>query len=234
MHGLWGLHKDLSFDGAQLFKRGVKMANNLSNDDSTPMKSKIIGLIIVVILIALGFILAINANESANVSASSGNISWLDYDEGIDQAQTENRTVMLYFHTDWCSWCKKMEAETFKNSDVISESRNFVSIKVDGDDRSDLVERYNVNGYPTVVFINATGKVTNKVVGYQSASQFLDSMGGENNAAEGFICPVTDSWENFLLLLFLPLALIAFMMYLDKHKIKRRPPNNGRKDQNQK
>ncbi len=210
------------------------MAGNHTNNGSTSTKSKIIGLIIVTILIALGFILAIIANESANVSASNSSITWFEYDEGMNRAQLENKMVMLYFHTDWCSWCKKMEAETFKDSDVISESRNFVSMKVDGDERTDLVEKYKVNGYPTVVFINTTGKTINKVVGYQSASQFLGSMGGENNAAEGFICPVTDSWENFLLLLFLPLALIAFMIYLDKHKIKRSPRNKNGKNQIQK
>lgn len=211
------------------------MERKYDNNGVISTKSKIIAFAIFTSLIIMGIFSVLFVNVNVNSTAASSGIIWRDYDEGMNLAQQENKTIMLYFHTDWCSWCKKMDSETFKDSDVIAESSNFVSIKVDGDKRSDLVDQYDVEGYPTVLFINTTGKIINDVVGYQTPSQFLASMGGENVASDGFICSLTNSWENFLLILLLPLALIAFMMYLDKRKIQRSPPNNkNNKNQAQK
>ena len=138
---------------------------------------KILTLLIATFLVLIGILLII----PGETKAGDTKIDWYDYEEGMALANAENKNVMLYFHTDWCSWCRRMDADTFSNGDVIDKSQDFIPIRIDGDDRRDLVDKYKVDGYPTVIFLNSTGSTTNKVVGYQNSNQFLASMGGENS-----------------------------------------------------
>jgi len=40
-------------------------------------------------------------------------VNWLySYDEGLRKAKTANKIVLLFFYSDWCSWCDKLDQET--------------------------------------------------------------------------------------------------------------------------
>ena len=190
---------------------------------------KILTLLIATFLVLIGILLII----PGETKAGDTKIDWYDYEEGMALANAENKNVMLYFHTDWCSWCRRMDADTFSNGDVIDKSQDFIPIRIDGDDRRDLVDKYKVDGYPTVIFLNSTGSTTNKVVGYQNSNQFLASMGGENSGEDGFVCSLTDSWANLFMLIMLPIALIVILMILDRRKnqLSARREKNENKDQ---
>jgi thioredoxin-related protein len=175
---------------------------------------KMFTLLIATFLILIGLLLILPQDSDAD----SSEIKWYNYEEGMVAARSENKSILLYFHTDWCSWCDKMDKDTFQDKDVISEARNFINIKIDGDDRRDLVDKYKVSGYPTVVFLNSSGSTTNKVVGYQNPSQFLTAMDGEKSIEDSFICPITSSWVNIFILILLPISLIIILMVLEKRK----------------
>ncbi len=59
----------------------------------------------------------------------------------------------------------------FTAKDVVDASEGLLCIKVDGDDRKDLVERFQVTGYPTGVMISADGLEAARFVGYQKVPQ---------------------------------------------------------------
>jgi thioredoxin-related protein len=182
--------------------------------ESKDKNLKILTLIIAIFLVSIGILLII----PSETEAGDTKIEWYNYEEGMALANTENKNVMLYFHTDWCSWCRRMDADTFSHGNVVDKAQDFIPIRVDGDDRRDLVDKYKVDGYPTVIFLNSTGSTTNKVVGYQNPTQFLASMGGENSVEDGFVCSLTDSWANLFMLIMLPIALIIILMILDRRK----------------
>jgi len=83
---------------------------------------------------------------------------------------------MIDFYTDWCGYCEDMDRDTYGDSRVIEKSKDFVSIKVDGDDRQDLINSYIITGYPTIVFLNSQGTEINRVPGYVPPGPFLDEM----------------------------------------------------------
>jgi thiol:disulfide interchange protein len=122
----------------------------------------------------LGLILI--ASITQNVQAKTGDIDWKDYEEGIELAKAENKTIIIDFYTDWCSWCDRMDDDTYSDPPVIDKSSDFICIKVDGDKRKDLVNKYNIEGYPTTVFLNATGAEVHKVEGYVDGDEFYDHM----------------------------------------------------------
>jgi thioredoxin-related protein len=95
------------------------------------------------------------------------------------QAKKENKLVLLDFTgSDWCGWCKKLDAETFSKSDFTDYARkNLVLVEVDFPAQKQqsaelkaankaLQEKYSVNGYPTLVVLKPDGTVLWKQVGY--------------------------------------------------------------------
>ena len=68
------------------------------------MVKKPIILVSVLTSIMLGILIL-----SARMMVVESQVNWLyNYDEGLSKARAENKIVLLYFHADWCSWCKKV------------------------------------------------------------------------------------------------------------------------------
>jgi thioredoxin-related protein len=100
-------------------------------------------------------------------------IAWTDFQSGMKLAEKDGKPSMIYFTAVWCGWCKKLEKEAFRVPEVIELSRQFVCIKVDGDKQPTLLDRYEVDEYPTVVFSTSKGKEVLRIPDYVPAEEFL-------------------------------------------------------------
>jgi len=107
------------------------------------------------------------SGESAHAPAL-----WTEsYNEAIAIAKEQNRQVFMFFTgSDWCGWCKRLEAEVLSTS-VFSRyaAARLVLLKVDFPRRTPqpaelaaqnaaLAKRYRIDGYPTVVVLSSEGK----------------------------------------------------------------------------
>jgi thioredoxin-related protein len=106
--------------------------------------------------------------------------SWLtSVPEAKAKAEKEKKLVFLDFTgSDWCGWCKKLDAETFSKSEFADYAKkNLVLVEVDfpqSKTQSDalkaankgLAEKYEITGYPTLVAMKPDGTVVWKNVGY--------------------------------------------------------------------
>lgn len=100
----------------------------------------------------------------------------LNYTKALAQAKKDEKLVMLDFTTSWCGWCKKLNADTFSQAKVQKYLMDkAISIKVDGDREKDLVRKYKVRGYPTLVFVDADGEEVGRIVGYRPPDLFLQT-----------------------------------------------------------
>jgi len=113
--------------------------------------------------------------SSANPKTAKA-IAWVDYETGMVQAKKQKKPVLIDFSAEWCGWCKKLEKEVFPNRDVIAISQRFVCIKVDGDQRTDLTEKYRVDGYPTAVVLDYDGAELRRMEGYAPADEYLAEL----------------------------------------------------------
>ena len=96
------------------------------------------------------------------------------FDEALARAQAENRLVMLDFYTDWCGWCKKLDREVFGDRRVAEAARDLVAVRVNAEKGGEKVaERFDVQGYPTVLFVDGSGKVVKRVDGYVDVPEML-------------------------------------------------------------
>ena len=117
--------------------------------------------------------------------ALASSIEWHSYDEGMALAKEQNKPVMIDFYADWCGWCKKLDSETYVDSDVIKMSEDFINVKVDTEVQGNFAQKYGVRGLPTIVFTDSDGNEIRRVVGYKNADAFLMEMKAAINGEEG-------------------------------------------------
>jgi thiol:disulfide interchange protein len=102
---------------------------------------------------------------------------------GLDAqlAAAHGRYAMLDFYADWCVSCKEMERFTFSDPRVRARLANAVLLQADvtannADDKA-LLARFRLFGPPGIIFFDRDGnEVKPRVIGFQSADQFLASL----------------------------------------------------------
>lgn len=91
-----------------------------------------------------------------------------DFQEALDQAKKENKTLLLDFETTWCGPCKIMDQLVYTADEVVKAAENKVAVKIDGDEHRDLTRRFEVRAYPTLILLSPDEEVIDRKVGYQS------------------------------------------------------------------
>ncbi|MCP4720218.1 MAG: thioredoxin family protein [Desulfobacteraceae bacterium] len=121
---------------------------------------------------------------------ASDGIKWNNHKEGLFLSEKQNKKIFLYFHADWCTFCKKLKDTTFKNREVIDYlNENFISISVDSDKEKSLSKKFGVRGLPTLFFLKPNSDRIHGRPGYMDASLFLKVLKYIN----------TDSYEKMKL-----------------------------------
>jgi hypothetical protein len=114
-------------------------------------------------------------------AAEAGPAAWgSDFGAALDEARARNcHVLILYTGSDWCTWCKRMEAEVYSQPEFARYSRDkLVLLKLDFPRRTpqaeelknqnaQLLSRYNVSGFPTALLVDAKGAVISRFDGYQ-------------------------------------------------------------------
>lgn len=109
--------------------------------------------------------------------AAADSVRWVySHNTALRDAKKYNAPIMIDFYTDWCGWCGKLDKETYRDNEVIQLSHSFICLKLDGDKNRDLVKKYKVTGYPTVLFTDPKGKVIGGGAGFRSATKLLNEM----------------------------------------------------------
>ena len=163
--------------------------------------------------IFLQFMLILCMATSNSLSAQY--INWMSWEEAIEKLKTEERKIFVDVYTEWCSWCKKMDRETFANPYIIKYlNENFYPVKLDAQQRNDIVFNGKIyrfidrgrnsyhelavalmNGklsYPTIVFLDERAKVIQSIPGYRTPFEFelFITYFGENHHKK-------TPWVNF-------------------------------------
>jgi hypothetical protein len=113
--------------------------------------------------------------------ADAGPAVWgSDFGAALEDARARNcHVLILYTGSDWCTWCKRMEAEVYSQPEFARYSRDkLVLLKLDYPRRTpqaeelknqnaQLLSRYNVSGFPTALLVDAKGAVISRFDGYQ-------------------------------------------------------------------
>jgi thiol:disulfide interchange protein len=123
---------------------------------------------------------AVADKDSAAGGSSMGEIAWVreDYDKALAQANSDGKLMMIDVYTEWCAPCKQMEKDTFPQKDVVDKAANFVSVKLDAEKGQGpkIAKDFQVEGFPTILFIDGKGKLVHSVLGYRNATELVAEM----------------------------------------------------------
>ncbi|MCI1266652.1 MAG: thioredoxin domain-containing protein [Saprospiraceae bacterium] len=119
------------------------------------------------------------SSKSYAQETKSGGIEFFhgSFKEALALAEKEGKLIFMDAFTVWCGPCKRMAANTFPDPTVGSFfNANFINMKVDmeKDEGPDLSIKYEVNAYPTLLFIDKTGKLVHKGTGARPPDGLID------------------------------------------------------------
>jgi thioredoxin-like negative regulator of GroEL len=100
---------------------------------------------------------------------------WMtDYEAAASLSKRSNRPMLLEFGASWCAPCKKLDATTLRDKDVAYYVESgFIAVKIDGDQSPQLVEKFKVRGFPTLIMLSPDGKEIARRSGYVEPEVFL-------------------------------------------------------------
>lgn len=126
--------------------------------------------------------------------AQEAKVKWYTFEEAVELNKTEQRKIFIDVYTDWCGWCKKMEATTFTNP-VIAKilNKDYYAVRFDAEttDTIGFGGKQFVNdggrsrsphqlavallqgkmSYPSVAYLNEDNQLLTSVPGYYTADR---------------------------------------------------------------
>lgn len=100
-----------------------------------------------------------------------------DFEAAMKLAKSKGSRMLIDFEATWCGPCKTMDELVYTAADVVAAAEGVVCVKVDGDVRKDLVEKFSVGAYPTMILLGADGKEVRRAVGYRSVKEMVGFLG---------------------------------------------------------
>ncbi len=104
-----------------------------------------------------------------------------DWSSILAQAKAEDKLIFVDAYTTWCGPCKKMDRDVFPQMEVGSfYNAMFINVKMDMEKGQGikLARDYNVNAFPTFLFIDGDGKIMHRTAGFHDVNQFI-ALGNE-------------------------------------------------------
>jgi protein disulfide-isomerase len=106
-----------------------------------------------------------------------------DYKAALDQAKSQNKQVLLDFTgSDWCGYCKLLDKEVLAQSSFKDfADKNYILVTIDFPQQKQLPDdlkaqndglqkQFHVDGFPTLIVIDAAGNELGREVGYGPGS----------------------------------------------------------------
>ena len=93
----------------------------------------------------------------------------------FDAKIAENKLTVVDFYTTWCGPCKRMEPFI---KEVKAENSDINVLQVDAEAYMEISQRYNLEGYPTLIFFKG-GQVVDRALGYmdkEGIMQFVNRL----------------------------------------------------------
>ncbi len=92
-------------------------------------------------------------------------------------AKQTNKPIFVDIYTTWCGPCKKMSNEVFPLAEVGKVyNTNFICYKIDAEkgEGVKIAKQYEVNSYPTYLFVKADGTLIMKGIGSMPTEKFIE------------------------------------------------------------
>jgi len=128
--------------------------------------------------------------------AFAANADWTtDINAAFAKAKKENKHVLVEFTgSDWCPPCIKMRKAVFSKEKFTTQaSKDYILVELDfpnnnkalQEKNSPYAEKYKIEGFPTVILFDSSGKEYSRVIAssYPSVKKFLQYLDSAKKSA---------------------------------------------------
>ncbi len=133
--------------------------------------------VLLIAVVGLGAAGCGGGSQAAPGGGASAVVWERDLPSALALAGSEKKLVMVDFYTDWCKWCRRLDETTFADGNVQKALQGVVSVRLNAEkDGRDAAERFNVDGFPTILFLDAAGSEVGRIPGYMEPAPFLEEL----------------------------------------------------------
>lgn len=172
---------------------------------------------IITSLVIIAIALIVNPGHAQQATPpATAKIKWMDFEEAVAASKKKPKKIFLDMYTDWCGWCKKMDASTFINPVIVEYmNENYYAVKFNAERKDTVVfngkSYVNPNptgqrsshqlaqelmagrmSYPSFLFLDENAAKITTVPGYRKAPEFESIL---HYIAEDAY--KTQKWEEF-------------------------------------
>ncbi len=129
-----------------------------------------------------------------SIGAQSGpslpSVNWTDLESAVKTAKSQNKPVFVKVYADWCGYCHKMDATTFRDPQIVAKlNGQFVPAKLNGESskritlgkqvltESQWAMSQGVEGFPALIVLDSKGRTVVHYPGYLTAPQAASLLG---------------------------------------------------------
>jgi len=146
---------------------------------------------------------------------AAGKINWMTWQQAQEAQKKNPKKIFVDVYTEWCGWCKRMDATTFSNAEIISYmNENYYAVKFDAEQKEPItfngkeykfvaqggrgyheLAAYLMNNkmsYPTTLYLDEKLDLLTPLPGYQEPPMLESVLNFfASNAYK------TTKWEDF-------------------------------------
>ena len=122
----------------------------------------------------------------------------MSWEEALSASKKTNKLIFVDAYTTWCDPCKALEKYTFTDSSVgFLYNSSFINLRFDMEQYPglELAEKYSVNLYPTLLFINGNGDLVHRGCGAMETDEFIE-LGKVASSREETLFALLEKFES--------------------------------------
>ena len=136
--------------------------------------------------LTLSILVVFTGFKPAAKKSKESPINWMTFEQALKASEKSKKKIFIDVYTDWCGWCKKMDAATFSNQKVADYvNKKYYAVKLDAESAKTLNfkgrevserqlagEVFKVSAYPTTVYLDENFDMLSPVPGYLDIPMF--------------------------------------------------------------
>ncbi len=124
-------------------------------------------------------------SETGAAAPASG-VTWTsDLAAALSEARSSHKRVLVDFSASWCPPCIAMKHEVWPDTEVVrAVGSSYVALAVDADHDNGLSARYQVEGIPAILILDADGRVIKRNDGYLPKAGMLSFLGADHGSGD--------------------------------------------------